>query len=40
MVTMVEDDERFKAVERVKDREDLFEDYIEELEKKVYISLS
>ncbi|XP_057466091.1 pre-mRNA-processing protein 40A-like isoform X3 [Actinidia eriantha] len=33
-IAIFEDDERFKAVERAKDREDLFEDYIEELEKK------
>ncbi|KAI7744431.1 hypothetical protein M8C21_017311 [Ambrosia artemisiifolia] len=29
-----EDDDRFKAVERFKDREDLYDDYIMELEKK------
>lgn len=34
-VSAFEDDERFIAVERAKDREDLFEDYILELEKKV-----
>ncbi|KAA8545747.1 hypothetical protein F0562_020802 [Nyssa sinensis] len=33
-ITIFEDDERFKAVERAKDREDLFEDYMKELEKK------
>ena len=34
-ISIFEDDERFIAVERAKDREDLFEDYISELEKKV-----
>ncbi|PHU09948.1 hypothetical protein BC332_21808 [Capsicum chinense] len=34
-----EHDERFKAVERAKDRKDLFEDYVEELEKKVKLLL-
>lgn len=34
-ISIFEHDERFKAVERAKDREDLFEDYMEELEKKV-----
>ncbi|XP_006352104.1 pre-mRNA-processing protein 40A-like isoform X3 [Solanum tuberosum] len=33
-ISIFELDERFKAVERAKDREDLFEDYKEELEKK------
>ncbi|PHT32852.1 hypothetical protein CQW23_29189 [Capsicum baccatum] len=33
-ISILEHDERFKAVERAKDREDLFEDYVEELEKK------
>ncbi|OVA01174.1 WW domain [Macleaya cordata] len=33
-VTMFEDDERFKAVERARDREDLFENYLVELQKK------
>ncbi|XVF01408.1 hypothetical protein REPUB_Repub04eG0086800 [Reevesia pubescens] len=33
-VTMFEDDERYKAVERDKDRKDLFENYVDELEKK------
>ncbi|KAF6136896.1 hypothetical protein GIB67_018935 [Kingdonia uniflora] len=33
-ITMFEDDERFKAVERARDREDLFENYAVELEKK------
>lgn len=34
-VTMFENDERYKAVERARDREDLFESYIVELERKV-----
>lgn len=34
---MFENDERFKAVERPRDREDLFESYIVELERKVTI---
>ncbi|KAM3267099.1 hypothetical protein P3L10_004094 [Capsicum annuum] len=33
-ISIFEHDERFKAVEQAKDREDLFEDYVEELEKK------
>ncbi|EXC51391.1 Pre-mRNA-processing factor 40-A-like protein [Morus notabilis] len=33
-VSMFENDERFKAVERARDREDLFESYIVELERK------
>ncbi|PHT69347.1 hypothetical protein T459_28834 [Capsicum annuum] len=36
-ISILEHDERFKAVERAKDCEDLFEDYVEELEKKEYI---
>lgn len=36
-VTMFENDERFKAVERARDREDLYESYIVELERKVII---
>ncbi|CAI9104234.1 OLC1v1002866C1 [Oldenlandia corymbosa var. corymbosa] len=32
--SMFEDDERFKAIDRAKDREDIFEDYMEELQKK------
>ena len=32
---MFEDDERFNAVERSKEREDLFENYLVELQKKV-----
>ncbi|PHU09954.1 hypothetical protein BC332_21814 [Capsicum chinense] len=38
-ISIFEHDERFKAVERAKDREDLFEDYVEELEKKVKLLL-
>jgi hypothetical protein len=34
-VSMFENDERFKAVERTRDREDLFESYMVELERKV-----
>ncbi|XP_044475954.1 pre-mRNA-processing protein 40A-like [Mangifera indica] len=33
-VTMFENDERFKAVERVRDREDLFDNYMVELKRK------
>ncbi|GFP99413.1 pre-mRNA-processing protein 40a [Phtheirospermum japonicum] len=33
-ISMYEEDERFQAVERFKDREDLFEDHLEELKKK------
>ncbi|GMH23206.1 hypothetical protein Nepgr_025049 [Nepenthes gracilis] len=33
-ITLFEDDERFKAVERVRDREELFENYLVELQKK------
>ncbi|KAL9257450.1 Pre-mRNA-processing protein 40A-like protein [Drosera capensis] len=33
-VTMFGDDDRFKAVERSRDREDIFEDYVAELQKK------
>ncbi|PHT69317.1 hypothetical protein T459_28804 [Capsicum annuum] len=33
-ISILEHDERFKAIERAKSREDLFEDYVEELEKK------
>ncbi|KAJ9567002.1 LOW QUALITY PROTEIN: hypothetical protein OSB04_002968 [Centaurea solstitialis] len=33
-IAIFEDDDRFKAVERSKDREDLFEDHVMELEKK------
>ncbi|KAF3629504.1 hypothetical protein T459_28809 [Capsicum annuum] len=38
-IFIFEHDERFKAVERAKDREDLFEDYVEELDKKVKLFL-
>ncbi|PHT69329.1 hypothetical protein T459_28816 [Capsicum annuum] len=38
-ISIFEHDERFKAVERAKDREDLFEDYVVELEKKVKLLL-
>ncbi|PHT61589.1 hypothetical protein T459_34563 [Capsicum annuum] len=38
-ISIFEHDERFKAVERAKDREDFFEDYVEELEKKVKLLL-
>lgn len=34
---MLENDERFNAVERVRDREDLFESYMVELERKVIL---
>ncbi|XP_056159356.1 pre-mRNA-processing protein 40A-like isoform X1 [Syzygium oleosum] len=34
VVTLFEEDERFKAVERDKDRKDIFESFINELEKK------
>lgn len=34
-ILIFEDDDRFKAVERPKEREDLFDDRITELEKKV-----
>ncbi|GAB4839275.1 hypothetical protein Ancab_028802 [Ancistrocladus abbreviatus] len=33
-ITMFEEDERFKAVERTRDREELFENYLVELQKK------
>ncbi|OMO73829.1 hypothetical protein CCACVL1_17115 [Corchorus capsularis] len=33
-VTMFEDDDRYKAVEREKDRKDIFENYVDELRKK------
>lgn len=38
-VTMFENDERFKAVDRARDREDLFESYMVELERKVKLLL-
>lgn len=34
---MFEDDERFSAVERARDREDLYESYMVELQKKVHV---
>jgi hypothetical protein len=34
-VTLFENDERFKAVERERDRKDLIETYLQELEEKV-----
>nr|GMC83577.1 pre-mRNA-processing protein 40A [Ipomoea batatas]GMC87695.1 pre-mRNA-processing protein 40A [Ipomoea batatas] len=37
-ISIFENDERYKAVERAKDREDLYQDYIEELDKKVNFS--
>lgn len=37
--SMFENDERFKAIERARDREDLFESYMVELERKVRIRL-
>lgn len=33
--SIFEHDERFKAVERDRDRRDMFENYVEELQKKV-----
>lgn len=36
-MSLFENDERFKAVERPRDREDLFDNYIVELERKVSI---
>ncbi|PHT39678.1 hypothetical protein CQW23_18532 [Capsicum baccatum] len=38
-ISIVTHDEHFKVVERSKDREDLFEDYVEKLEKKVKLLL-
>ncbi|PHU09957.1 hypothetical protein BC332_21817 [Capsicum chinense] len=38
-ISIFEHDECFKAVEQAKDHEDLFEDYVEELEKKVKLLL-
>jgi hypothetical protein len=35
-ILMFEEDERFKAVERPREREDLFENYVVELHKKVF----
>lgn len=39
-ITIFEEDERFKAVERTKDRENLYEDYLVELGNKVRLLLS
>lgn len=36
---MFEGDERFSAVERPRDREDLFESYLDELQKKVNLNI-
>lgn len=36
VATMFEEDERFKAVERERDRRDLFENFIDELKEKVF----
>lgn len=33
-IDMFSDDERFKAIERARDRQDMFEEYLDELEKK------
>ncbi|XP_071701687.1 pre-mRNA-processing protein 40A-like isoform X2 [Rutidosis leptorrhynchoides] len=33
-IALIEDDDRFKAIERSKDREDIFNDHVSELEKK------
>ncbi|KAF3642188.1 putative pre-mRNA-processing protein 40A-like isoform X2 [Capsicum annuum] len=38
-ISIFKHDEHFKAVKRAKDREDLFEDYVEELEKMVKLLL-
>lgn len=38
-LSLFENDERFKAVDRPRDREDLFDNYIVELERKVIILL-
>lgn len=34
-IDMFQDDDRFKAVERARDREDLFDNFMVELQKKV-----
>lgn len=36
---MFEKDERFQAIERAKDCEDIFEEHLEELKKKVLLSV-
>jgi hypothetical protein len=38
-MSLFENDQRFKAVDRPRDREDLFDNYIVELERKVTIRL-
>lgn len=38
-MSLFENDERFKAVDRPRDREDLFDNYVVELERKVNIWL-
>ena len=40
VVALFENDERFKAVERERDRRDLVETYLQELEEKVYFASS
>jgi len=40
VATLFENDERFKAVERERDRRDLIETYLQELEEKVYFASS
>lgn len=35
---MFENDERFKALERERDRKDMFDDHLDELKQKVYLS--
>lgn len=37
--SIFENDERFQAVERDRDRRDLFESFLEELKNKVYICI-
>ena len=39
VATLFENDERFKAVERERDRRDLIETYLQELEEKVYFQI-
>jgi pre-mRNA-processing factor 40 len=38
-ISLFENDERYKALERARDREDLFDSYIVDLERKVNISI-
>lgn len=40
VVMMFENDDRFKAVERERDRRDLAEAYLQELGEKVYFAIS